>query len=125
MTTTRATSTALPIVALVAATFGAYLMAFGTSPAMVTPILALVGFFLINKQDDAKKFTKSETMLLTGIAIAIVALLLASTADGYTKESNQWFQDSPLRPYIGLATWLLFTFALYFRYRNDRAQPVC
>lgn len=114
----RTTHLSVLILTLIAATFGAYLMAFSSSPALAVPFLSAWSIAFLRREDLKREMPKKDAWWAIVFTVLFLVLIIGSALTGYTKESNEWFSHWPYRPHISFATWLLLMFGTYQGYRN-------
>jgi amino acid transporter len=113
----RTTHTAVLILTLIAVTFGAYLMAFSSSPALAVPFLSASSIAFLRREDLKHEIPKKDAQWAIVFLVLFLVFLIGSALMGKTKESNEWFSHWPYRPHIAFAVWLLLIFGTYRSYR--------
>ena len=80
-------------------------------PSVCSVVLSMAWIPLAPTGHFTKPLPKGETWKAIGVVAVAVGLLMFGAFSGATKASNQWFQSTALRPYIGLALWIGYMFA--------------
>ena len=103
-------------------TLGTYLLAFTSQFGLATLHFCVawiaMGDFAELKKPIAPRKRAIHVVLLT---IILVGLLLASAFFGFTKTSNEWFMNWPLRPYLVMTCWVVIAGIFVISYRNKAA----